>query len=52
MNIEILNWLETPWVVNWGAVKRTRRGESTGAIIHVCLEKYKENRWVAICISN
>jgi hypothetical protein len=37
VNIEILNWPWPPWVADLGGVKRTGRGESIGAVIHICM---------------
>jgi hypothetical protein len=43
MNIKILNWLEPIWEVNEGVVKRTGRGESVGAVIHICMRTTQGN---------
>jgi hypothetical protein len=31
-----LNWPGPPWEADWGGVKRTERGEPTGAVTHIC----------------
>jgi hypothetical protein len=43
INIEILNWLGPPWEGDYGGVKRTRRNELTGVVVHICMEKSQGN---------
>jgi hypothetical protein len=43
MNIEFLTCPGPPWEVDLGGVKRTGRGESIGAVIHICMETSKGN---------
>jgi hypothetical protein len=31
-------WLGTPWEGNYGGVKRIRRDEPNGVVIHICME--------------
>jgi hypothetical protein len=38
MNTEILNWLVSPWEGDSGGVKRTKRDEPIGVVIHICME--------------
>jgi hypothetical protein len=35
MNTEILNWLVSPWEGDSGGVKRTKRDEPIGVVIHI-----------------
>jgi hypothetical protein len=43
MKIEILNWPEPPWEVDFGRVKRTGRGVSIGVVRHICMEATQGN---------
>jgi hypothetical protein len=43
MNIEILNWQGPPWKADLGGVKRTGRGESIGAVIHIYMRTTQGN---------